>query len=444
MALADIVNVQISKQTASVARTGFGTPLVMSHEARLLAAFAGILAKEYTEISQLATDLFSTTGPTYTIANAIFSQNPKVDKIVIGKRTSINFQRINLTVAAVRNSTAYSVIITGTTVTFTSDASATTAEIVAGLVTAINASAVSGAVTATDVASTTVQIDSDASGVLFILEVVDRALLNQFNVTLDPGIVADFNAIRTDPTGNDDWYVVVIDNPGAAEIQALATAVEAIPRMFAATSGDSDILTAATTDVASDLQLAAYARTFLLYHPQPFKGAGAAWAGRVLPFDPGSSTWKFKTLAGIEVYTLTPTERTNALGKNANIYERVAGRNITGEGVTSSGEFIDITHFIDFITARLMENVFFRLVNANKIPFTDAGIAIIENEVRGVMQLGISVGGFAADPAPVVTVPRAKDVSSIDKANRLLPDVTFSATLAGAIHEVEINGVVTV
>jgi len=444
MALSDIVNVQISKQTASVARTGFGVPLIMSSEAKFLASFAAVVAKEYTEVSQLAADGFSASGVTTAIATAIFSQNPKVDKIVVGKRSLSAAQRIELTVALVKNSTLYRITINGVNIDFTSDASATTAEIVAGLVAAVNASSVAPVVTAVDVTSTTIQINTDTAGVLFSLEIADRSLLNQQNVTVDPGVVTDLNTIRNDPAGNDTWYTVVIDNPGKAEILAMAAAIEAIPRLFGATSGDSDILTTVTTDVASTLQLSAYARTFLIYHPAPFKAAAAAWAGKVLPLDPGSATWKFKTLAGIPVYTLTPTERSNALGKNSNIYERVAGNNITGEGVTSSGEFIDITQFVDFITARLQENIFFRIVNANKIPFTDAGIAIIENEVRGVMQLGISVGGFAADPPPVVTVPKAADVSSVDKANRLLPDVKFTATLAGAIHKIEINGVVTV
>jgi hypothetical protein len=40
--------------------------------------------------------------------------------------------------------------------------------------------------------------------------------------------------------------------------------------------------------------------------------------------------------------------------------------------------------------------------------------------------------------------PKVKDVSSADRANRVLPDVTFSATLAGAIHAVEILGTISV
>ncbi len=83
-------------------------------------------------------------------------------------------------------------------------------------------------------------------------------------------------------------------------------------------------------------------------------------------------------------------------------------------------------------------------MNLPKIPFTDAGIAIIEGEIRAQIADGQGDNFIALDPEPTVTVPKAVDVSSIDRANRLLPDVEFTFRAAGAIHQVDINGVVTV
>ena len=40
-----------------------------------------------------------------------------------------------------------------------------------------------------------------------------------------------------------------------------------------------------------------------------------------------------------------------------------------------------------------------------------------------------------------VDAPDAEDISDVDKGNRILPDVEFEVTLAGAIHEVSISGV---
>jgi hypothetical protein len=82
------------------------------------------------------------------------------------------------------------------------------------------------------------------------------------------------------------------------------------------------------------------------------------------------------------------------------------------------------------------------LVNLAKIPFTDAGIAIVENEIRAVLNQGVQNGFLAANPAPIVRVPLASEVSTNDKANRILPDIYFEGTLAGAVHGVTIQGVV--
>jgi len=78
------------------------------------------------------------------------------------------------------------------------------------------------------------------------------------------------------------------------------------------------------------------------------------------------------------------------------------------------------------------------------VPFTNAGIGVVEAEVNAVMRLCVNNTILAEDPAPVVTVPLVSAVSTTDKSNRLLPDVTFTGTLAGAIHATEVSGTVSV
>ena len=68
--------------------------------------------------------------------------------------------------------------------------------------------------------------------------------------------------------------------------------------------------------------------------------------------------------------------------KNANIYETIAGVNITREGTVAEPEFIDVIHGVDWLTARIQERVYAALVNQPKIPYTNAGIAAIESLVR--------------------------------------------------------------
>ena len=98
---------------------------------------------------------------------------------------------------------------------------------------------------------------------------------------------------------------------------------------------------------------------------------------------------------------------------------------------------------IDFIQARITENVFGLLVTKPKVPYTDPGITQIEAQINQVLQNNVIIGGIAANPPFTISVPKAVDIPSIDKAARTLNGVTFQATLTGAIHAVNINGTVT-
>ena len=120
-------------------------------------------------------------------------------------------------------------------------------------------------------------------------------------------------------------------------------------------------------------------------------------------------------------------------------------------------EFIDIIHGVDWLQARMEERIFSRLVNLPKVPFTNAGIAIIENEIRAVLENGIRVGLLSPDPIDptsddrkrrtqpyIITVPQATEVPVNDRAERHLTGITFEARVAGAVHKVTVQGIVTV
>jgi hypothetical protein len=440
MSLDDIVSVTISTETATVSRVGFGTPMILSNEADSVFD-DGERARIYTSVAGMTTDGFSSSGTTVLAATAFFSQNPKVSQVVVGRRENLTDMNVVCTVANVYNSTLYRVTINGTNFDFTSDATATDLEIAAGLVAAINLG--TEPVTATDNLDGTFDLDADNAGEIFTL-VVDRDQITQDDQTPDAGIVADVTAVRTALTGNDDWYVIVTDSHATLETTALAAHIETLQKFFVASSADDDILGAGSSDLASTLSAASYDRTSLIYHESPHISPESAWAGSLLPLDPGSATWKFKTLTGIAFSTFTPTEKASLKGKNCNYYIQDAGLSYTTEGYAASGEFNDIIRGVDWTTQRLKENIFAKLVNASKVAFTDPGIGVITNEVWGVLRQGISNNLFAADPEPTVTAPDAADVGTADKAARLLPDVEFTATFAGAIHKVEIQGRITV
>jgi hypothetical protein len=248
---------------------------------------------------------------------------------------------------------------------------------------------------------------------------------------------------------NSDFYGVAINSRVQADQEEIAAWTEANDRLCGISSADADIKAATILDIAGVLQTAAYDRSYVFYHPDADGGvddpwAEMAWMGNRFPSDPGSSTWKFKTLTGVPSYVLSSTERTNILGKNCAIYTNIGGVNITEEGKVASGEWIDIIRGIDWNTARITEAVFSLFVNTEKVPYTDPGVATVEAEIKKELQNAVTAGLYKADPAPVTTVPLVADVPAAAQLNRLLPDIKFTASLAGAIHALTINGVVSV
>jgi hypothetical protein len=100
-----------------------------------------------------------------------------------------------------------------------------------------------------------------------------------------------------------------------------------------------------------------------------------------------------------------------------------------------------------------MQNRIYNLLIMNtKVPYTNPGIALVENQMIASLKAGQSAGGIAPDefdsdgalvPGFTVTVPNSVNLSASQKASRTLSGCKFSARLAGAIHAVTVNGELT-
>lgn len=248
------------------------------------------------------------------------------------------------------------------------------------------------------------------------------------------------NAISVE---NDDWYALALTSRVRADQEAAALYIQSENKICGLGSDSGDILTNTTPNIADHLFQNSYSRTYSFYNGEAdVKYPECAWFGRVLPALPGSITWKFKTLAGLIPDALSGTQRANIRNVNGNYYNRVGGVSIAEEGWMGDGSFIDEIRGVDFIKARMQEAIYSRLVNLPKIPYTNAGADIIVNEMEAVLKLsegqGILVPGLS-----VVTKPNVRNLPFNDKATRNLPNLTFNAILQGAVHRIEIRGVVT-
>jgi Protein of unknown function (DUF3383) len=429
-----IIAVNISRETSAVTQSGFQVAMFMGDHRRFTER-----SKRYKSAKEVAADGFLSTDVEYTVALKYFSQELKPKELVIGRRKADDTSTI--TFEAGTAGKVFSVEINGVEMTYTSAGVETAVAVAAGFETANSANFTTAGIVYSDAAANgtaTIAPTVAATPMAIKNESATMSIAHVFSETL-------VTALNEIDTYDADFYGVMAKSHVKADQLAIAAAVEAMNRIYLTTSSDANIvnqsLVADTTSVAKALKDGAFNRTAVMYsavanteYPE------AAWLGYGLAYQPGSNTFKFKTLSGITVDALSTTQIANARAKNANFYTNYRNINATAEGVVGSGEFIDIMIFVDFLHARISERLFNLLINVPKLPYTAAGLAAVQAELLAQRQEGIAVGGLSGSKDDVTLVPNIKDVSFADKASRTLNNVSFEWQLAGAIHFINVSG----
>jgi len=184
------------------------------------------------------------------------------------------------------------------------------------------------------------------------------------------------------------------------------------------------------------------ATNFNSWHRHGSQPLHVAIASRCLSQTPGSWTAAYKTLEGIDAESYSSAEIQTMKDNRINWYTSTAGRSFSFQGVTASIGFIDTYVGALYLEARMEEDVFAYMVSVEKVPYTNDGINAVVNQVDARLRQSVIDGYLANDPAYTISAPLASEVPAADKSNRLLPDITFQAVTAGAIHKVLINGTV--
>ena len=284
-------------------------------------------------------------------------------------------------------------------------------------------------------------VTATAPGNWFSLEILSRLALAIAQTHVDPGYATTLAAIVLE---NSDWYALVTLYNSAAVIAAVAGFIETQAKIYLADSCDSAVATGTVGngDALDALHTLARTRSSGWFHPSPAMMLASAEEGQCLPLSPGSETWMFKTLSGVAPVALTPTELNNISNKKANTYVSTAGDNMTSNGFTADGRYIDSRRGLDSLTNDLQVSIFNAMSQLNKVPMTNKGVTLIENVIRGAVERAITAGILSDDPAdaPTYSVPKVQDIDDSDKAARLLPDMDFTAVQAGAVQKTIVNG----
>lgn len=425
----DNVNVSILIQDAKVTAAGFGTAMILAEHT----AFTD-RTKSYADLTEVAVD-FAATTKVYKAANAILAQSPAPQSIKVG-RIDAGDADITATLNAIAlvDLDWYGLLLV----------SRITADILAAAAwTEANGKVFGFAVEDADV------LTSATTDIFSVLQALGYHrtfgfyhhqsgvdALTGVSISVTAG-VATVTKTAHGLRVNDP---VTID--GAIDFGSSATSlvgnfiVDSVP-------------TADTFTYAAPTATAGAATGTITYFAR-YTFPDAAWMGLQFAKDPGTSTWKFKTLAGIIATPKTlmdSAELAIAEGKGANVYVERAGVSITREGIMVSGRFIDITRGVDWLDARMEERIFTELVNLEKVPYTNEGMTIIESAMREVLSLALSRGVInpVSDSEDyILTVPNVFDIPIADRTNRLFPDIGFQALVGNSVHGVTVTGTLRV
>lgn len=208
------------------------------------------------------------------------------------------------------------------------------------------------------------------------------------------------------------------------------------------------------TDDIGTLLKSSYDRTAWIYHEKapstPHVAAtDAVWmemawmALMFASYEPAEATWAFKNFdvnSVIEASDITFAQDEFVRSNYGNTYTLTGGVIVTLSGRVCGGEYLDIMRGTDWLTSKLVEGAYNPLITNPKVPFTDGGIGLEENAIRGVLtEAEINL----LNPAHTeLVVPKEADVSAADKAARNFPGFEFSAVYQGAIQKVGISGTI--
>lgn len=458
MPISSIANVNVSLQGSPLATAGFGIPIAFieltgPQDAAWTAEYgAGSKVIELTAGNYLAILAglgITSSDAAFALLQDAFSQgattNGRTPSLVLLARKGTWAAQADVITVANAAAGDYTVSLT-TALQSDSVTFAATGETATQIRDALKAllDAITLPITFADSSTDAITATADNAGVPFIVTVSGPSAgdLTVANTTPNTGI---FDGLVAADAERSDWYWVLKDDRNDAVSLYLAEVVEGYtrPLMAAVQTDDAAVQQAGSADIASILVSAEIARTSLWWHNVGAQGIEFAISGKQLPKTPGSTNWANQDLAS--VVGIDPnnglTSELQLLAKRANYLERFAakGTQITRQGITPSGLFIDLVRGRDYLVDRV-QTAFLQLLRDNdRVPYTSDGRAQIEATLRGVL-LDVAAEGLVTEDSIQIETPTVAEQGPTNRGNRHFPGIVFRATLQGAVNTFDITG----
>lgn len=231
------------------------------------------------------------------------------------------------------------------------------------------------------------------------------------------------------------WRQLIVINSGetATTTTAIATAIESasVEKVYFANETMPETLSTAQAIVTGKDRTVEFYYTPTSDIPVPV----AALVGEIGGLSPGSYTVNNLVLKGLTPLELSQDDIDDIHGLGGITFILSAGDGVCSEGKTSSGEYIDNVDGNDYIKQQL-EYKTQKVLNTNlKVPYTNAGIALLEAAAISVMK-DAQNKGIVEDFT--VTYALREQTKETDRAERKYFGGNVQYSMQGAIHTVEI------
>lgn len=240
------------------------------------------------------------------------------------------------------------------------------------------------------------------------------------------------------------WRQLVVVSLGTTGEDTMKTISEYIE-----TTEDKMYFTSVTavSKLAGEGAIAKRDRTVIMCHDDintDIEFPEAALVGASAGKPAGSITYKNLILKGITPKVLTDAQINAIHAAHAMAFVLKSGDGVTSEGKATSDEYIDIIDSIDYIVQNIEYRTQKILNSYDKVPYTNAGISVLENACVSVLQDAANNGIIALDDNGVadysVSYKKRSETKEVDRAARRYVEGSFRFALAGAIHTVEVVG----
>lgn len=242
-------------------------------------------------------------------------------------------------------------------------------------------------------------------------------------------------ALNTLIDTDNDWYFLVCSENSNDVVQALSSWIDTQMKVYGVTTQDLSLPALIESE-----------QTFVMYHHDVNSYVAEGLISLAATNDPGSITFKFKTVNGVQASNIASTELAQLHEDGGFSYVRKMGVLQTSEGITTSGEYIDVVMGEHWIKSKMEEECMYLAINNKKIPYDNTGISMLAGVARDVLTRATNMGIVQRDDDTdkgvfTIDIVKREDVPKNDIANRVYNGCRWTASLAGAIHSGTISGI---